>query len=62
MKSNQERLELMKQREQRAAEQHRSQILAQEAPVYQQIISNDNLPDETREAAHQALMKLLSGN
>lgn len=61
MKSNQERLDLMKQREQRAAEQHRSQVLAQQAPIYQQIISDNNLPDEVREQARQALMKLLSG-
>lgn len=59
MKVNEHRLDLMKQREQRNAEQHQSQLLAQRAPVYQQIISDHNLPDQVREEARQALMKLL---
>lgn len=62
MKSNQERLDLVKQREQRATEQHRAQILAQQAPIYQQIISDNNLSDDIREEAHQALMKLIRGD
>jgi transcription initiation factor TFIIIB Brf1 subunit/transcription initiation factor TFIIB len=56
-----QRLDIMRQQEQRAAEQHRSQVLAQQAPIYQSIISNHDLPDEVREEAHQALMKLLRG-
>lgn len=59
MKANQDRLDLMKQQEQHTAEQHQSLLLAQRVPVYQQIISDHNLPDQIREEAHQALMKLL---
>ena len=62
IQSNQERLDLMKQREQHMAEQHRSQVIAQQAPIYHQIISNDSLSDELRQEAHQALMKLLRGS
>lgn len=61
-KANQERLDLMKQREQRAAEQHRSQVLAQQVPIFQGIISNNSLSDEVREEAHAALLKLLRGD
>ena len=62
LKTNAERLDLAKQREQRAAEQHQSQLLAQQSSVYQQIITNDNLPDDVRKEAQQALIKLLRGN
>ena len=62
MKSNQERLDLMKQQEQRATEQHQAQILAQQALIYQQIISDNNLSDDIWEEAYQALMKLICGN
>ena len=61
-KSTQERLDLMKQWKERMAEQHRSQVFAQQAQTYQQIISDKNLPDEVRNEAHQALMKLLRSN
>ena len=62
MESNQERLDLMKRREQRVAEQHRSEVFAQRAQTLQQIVSNDNLPDEIRNEASQAFVKLLRGD
>ena len=61
-KITESQLELARQREQRTAEQHRSQLLVQQAPVYQQIISNHTLPDQTREEACQALERLIRGN
>ena len=52
----------MKQQEKYAAEQHLSQVVAQQAPIYQQIISNNNLSGEVWEEAFQVLMKLLHGD
>ena len=62
LKTNTEQLNLAKEREKRAAEQHQSQLLAQQSSVYQQIITNNDLPDDVRKEAQQALIKLLHGN